>query len=77
MQITTLNLRNFRNYARLDLVLRAGATLFYGPNAAGKTSILEAVALLALSRSPIATVSWCFGRPITRPKLPLPPASLA
>jgi DNA replication and repair protein RecF len=26
--------------------------LFYGPNAAGKTSILEAVALLALSRSP-------------------------
>ncbi|MCX6016830.1 MAG: DNA replication/repair protein RecF [Chloroflexales bacterium] len=52
MQITTLNLRNFRNYARLDLTLRAGATLFYGPNAAGKTSILEAVALLALSRSP-------------------------
>jgi DNA replication and repair protein RecF len=52
MQITTLNLRNFRNYARLDLMLRAGATLFYGPNAAGKTSILEAVALLALSRSP-------------------------
>ena len=52
MQITTLNLRNFRNYARLDLVLRSGATLFYGPNAAGKTSILEAVALLALSRSP-------------------------
>ena len=46
MQITTLNLRNFRNYARLDLVLRSGATLFYGPNAAGKTSILEAVALL-------------------------------
>ncbi|NBU65025.1 MAG: DNA replication/repair protein RecF [Chloroflexia bacterium] len=52
MQITTLNLRNFRNYTRLDLPLRAGATLFYGPNAAGKTSILEAVALLALSRSP-------------------------
>lgn len=52
MQITTLNLRNFRNYAHLDLSLRAGATLFYGPNAAGKTSILEAVALLALSRSP-------------------------
>ena len=52
MQITTLNLRNFRNYARLDLHLRVGATLFYGPNAAGKTSILEAVALLALSRSP-------------------------
>ena len=52
MQITTLNLRNFRNYTRLDLSLRAGATLFYGPNAAGKTSILEAVALLALSRSP-------------------------
>lgn len=52
MHITHLSARNFRNYARLDLAITPGATLFYGPNAAGKTSILEAVYLLAMSRSP-------------------------
>ncbi|MFZ9859043.1 MAG: DNA replication/repair protein RecF [Roseiflexaceae bacterium] len=52
MHIDHLSLRNFRNYARLDLAITQGATLFYGPNAAGKTSILESVYLLAMSRSP-------------------------
>lgn len=52
MHIEHLSLRNYRNYARLDLAIAPGATLFYGPNAAGKTSILEAVYLLAMSRSP-------------------------
>ena len=52
MHIDRLSLRNFRNYARLDLPLTSGATLFFGPNAAGKTSILEAVYILAMSRSP-------------------------
>ncbi len=52
MQLQTLRLRNFRNYTRLDLTLTAGATLLYGPNAAGKTSILEAAYLLAMTRSP-------------------------
>lgn len=45
-------LRNFRNYQRLDLTFRSGATLLFGPNAAGKTSILEAIAMLAMTRSP-------------------------
>lgn len=52
MMIEHLSVRNFRNYARLDITIPPGATLFYGPNAAGKTSILEAVYLLAMSRSP-------------------------
>lgn len=52
MMIDHLSARNFRNYARLDITIAPGATLFYGPNAAGKTSILEAVYLLAMSRSP-------------------------
>jgi DNA replication and repair protein RecF len=52
MHIEHLSLRNYRNYARLDLAIAPGATLFYGPNAAGKTSILEAIYLLAMSRSP-------------------------
>lgn len=52
VELHTLSLRNFRNYARLDLTIGNGATLFFGPNAAGKTSILEAVAMLAMTRSP-------------------------
>ncbi len=56
MHIERLTLRNFRNYTRLDLPIGLGATLLYGPNAAGKTSILEAIALLALSKSPRTSV---------------------
>ncbi|MBM4413998.1 MAG: DNA replication/repair protein RecF [Chloroflexi bacterium] len=52
MYIEHLSVRNFRNYMRLDIDISPGATLFYGPNAAGKTSILEAVYVLAMSRSP-------------------------
>jgi DNA replication and repair protein RecF len=52
MHITTLALRDFRNYQRLDLQLGSGTTLLYGPNAAGKTSVLEALFFLATTRSP-------------------------
>src|SRR5262245_9407803 len=54
MRVINLNLRDFRNYDRLDLKLDAGTTLFYGPNAAGKTTILEALFYLATTRSPRA-----------------------
>lgn len=54
MYVTQLNLHDFRNYQRLDLRLEPGTTLFYGPNAAGKTSILEALFYLATTRSPRA-----------------------
>jgi DNA replication and repair protein RecF len=54
MRVTHLNLRDFRNYDRLDLKLDPGTTLFYGPNAAGKTTILEALFYLATTRSPRA-----------------------
>ncbi len=56
MEIERLSLRHYRNYTRLDLPFGSGATLLYGPNAAGKTSILEAIALLALSKSPRTSV---------------------
>ncbi len=55
MHVRRLNLRDFRNYTRLDLALPPGITLFYGPNAAGKTSLLEALYLLATTRSPRAS----------------------
>ncbi|HET9221353.1 MAG TPA: DNA replication/repair protein RecF, partial [Roseiflexaceae bacterium] len=54
MRVINLNLRDFRNYDRLDLKLDVSTTLFYGPNAAGKTTILEALFYLATTRSPRA-----------------------
>jgi DNA replication and repair protein RecF len=54
MHVTHLTLRDFRNYDRLELGLETGTTLFYGPNAAGKTTILEALFYLATTRSPRA-----------------------
>ncbi len=54
MHVTHLSLREFRNYERLELGLETGTTLFYGPNAAGKTTILEALFLLATTKSPRA-----------------------
>jgi DNA replication and repair protein RecF len=54
MHVTHLNLRDFRNYERLDLRLEPGTTLFYGPNAAGKTTILEALFYAATTKSPRA-----------------------
>lgn len=52
MHVSQVSLRDFRNYQRLDLQLDPGITLLYGPNAAGKTSVLEALFYLATTRSP-------------------------
>lgn len=54
MYVAYLSLRDFRNYERLDLKLEPGVTLLYGPNAAGKTTVLEAIYFLATTRSPRA-----------------------
>ncbi len=54
MELRRLELRNHRNYAHLDLVPGAGVNVFIGPNGQGKTNLLEAVAMLALSSSPRA-----------------------
>jgi len=49
--LRTLSLRNLRSYASLDLTLQPGPQLIWGPNAAGKTTLLEAVVLIARGRS--------------------------
>jgi DNA replication and repair protein RecF len=49
--LEVLRLESFRGYARLDAVFGAGPQLVWGPNAAGKTSLLEAMALLAWGHS--------------------------
>ncbi|WP_299644911.1 DNA replication/repair protein RecF [uncultured Chloroflexus sp.] len=52
MFVHHLTLRDFRNYRRQDLALPPATILLYGPNAAGKTSLLEAIFYLATTRSP-------------------------
>jgi DNA replication and repair protein RecF len=54
VELKRLRLRNHRNYAHLDLVPGPGVNVFIGPNGQGKTNLLEAVAMLALSSSPRA-----------------------
>ena len=52
MFLANVSLFDFRNYAELELALERSATVFFGGNAQGKTNLLEAVALTALTRSP-------------------------
>ena len=52
MRLVSLTLRNYRNYARLQVDLQPQLNLFLGKNAQGKTNLLEAIAILALSASP-------------------------
>jgi DNA replication and repair protein RecF len=52
VRLIHLTLRNYRNYARLDLDPSPGLNIFLGANGQGKTNLLESVSLLALSSSP-------------------------
>ncbi|MEK6719144.1 MAG: DNA replication/repair protein RecF [Chloroflexota bacterium] len=49
--LTSIRLDNLRGYASLEAVFGAGPQLISGPNAAGKTSLIEAIVLLAWGRS--------------------------
>jgi DNA replication and repair protein RecF len=49
--LNELKLTDLRAYAGLDAAFGAGAQLVWGPNAAGKTSLLEAMVLLARGSS--------------------------
>lgn len=51
MLLVHLSLTNFRNFIRLELEFPAGATLVVGPNAQGKTSLLEAIDYLVAAES--------------------------
>ena len=51
MHVARLRLRDFRNYARLDVDWTPGFHVLVGGNAQGKTNILEAIYLLATLRS--------------------------
>ena len=51
MYLSHLSLTNFRNFLQLELDLPEGVVVLFGGNAQGKTSLLEAVYLLAIARS--------------------------
>ena len=52
MFLRELELEEFRSYRHLDLRLDAAGLRLVGPNASGKSTVLEAVAMLATTRSP-------------------------
>ncbi|HYH91802.1 MAG TPA: DNA replication/repair protein RecF [Candidatus Saccharimonadales bacterium] len=49
--LDSISARDLRGYATLDAAFGPGPHLVWGPNAAGKTSLLEAIALLGWGRS--------------------------
>ncbi len=51
MHITSLHLRSFRNIGEERIELSPAFNLFVGPNAQGKTNVVEAVGLLSIGRS--------------------------
>ena len=51
MVVKSLTVRNFRNHIVRDLDFGKGINLIVGPNASGKTNIVEAIYYLSLARS--------------------------
>lgn len=51
MRLERIVLANFRNYASLEYAASSGLNLFLGPNAQGKTNLLEALAMLGTGKS--------------------------
>jgi DNA replication and repair protein RecF len=51
MSIRSLTLTGFRSYEALDLDIDLGAHVIVGPNAAGKTNLIEALVVLSRGRS--------------------------
>ena len=51
MKITSLKLVNFRNYDKIQLSFNDNINIFYGNNGSGKTNLVEAINVLALTKS--------------------------
>ena len=52
MQVKSVKLKNFRNYTEADVEFLPGINLISGANGQGKTNLVEAIMLCALSKSP-------------------------
>ncbi|MFD2117393.1 DNA replication/repair protein RecF [Paenibacillus yanchengensis] len=51
MFLNHIQLQNYRNYNQLELPIKHQVNVFLGPNAQGKTNLLESIFTLALSKS--------------------------
>ena len=51
MLLKSILLQNFRNYSKKEFDFSDKTTLIIGPNASGKTNLLEAIYLLATGKS--------------------------
>ena len=51
MELESIRLRGFRNYAELDAAFVPGVNLVLGDNAQGKTNLLEAVTYLSTGKA--------------------------
>ncbi len=52
MRVVSVQMRDFRSYARAEAVLGEGLTVVHGPNGAGKSNLLEAIYFGCTARSP-------------------------
>jgi DNA replication and repair protein RecF len=69
VRVVSVQLRDFRTYARAEASLGAGLTVVYGPNGAGKSNLLEAIYFGCSARSPRTRNERelvRFGQPATR-----------
>ena len=51
MQLQSIDIKNLRSIQKLNITFNPGINLIYGKNGKGKTSILEAIYILSISRS--------------------------
>lgn len=63
MRVDRLTLAGFRSYRSLDVIFPPGPQVVVGPNAAGKTNLLESIVVMATGRSHRASndaemISW-------------------
>ena len=72
MYLRALDLEEFRSYRRLRLDLDRRGLRLSGPNTSGKSTLLEAIAMLATTRSPRSTaerevINWASGADVGFP----------
>ena len=51
MKVKKIELHNFRSYEKLEMAFNSGCSIIVGPNATGKSSILEALSVLGTTKS--------------------------
>lgn len=51
MKVKNIQIKNFRNYPDLDLAINSNMVVLTGPNAVGKTNLLESIYFISLFKS--------------------------